>query len=347
MGKTAAPNWAIAYSHWTSYGIRLGNFDGSKTLDITTPPSGGYDMDARWSPDGKQVAFWRYYSGTRVIPLDLFVVNADGTGLRSILHWDATTDHPFPNNSADQGTAAVHGGWAPYGGKLLYPVAYFDGAFADTPYNDNDVAVLDVATGEVRMVGLRGLNMHPVDVACGPFNAAGQGTLVVSGFMYHIDPTKPPGGQIVPDGDLRDLILVTVQADAQGWLSPVGTPVRITLPNFQTCPTVSPDGKHIAYTDNGSSPYKVWVLDVDLTTLTVTGGPRDWTRNVPSSTIFSGGCRPWSSDNRWIAFDAIVGNQRDVLRVQDGGRTPVNMTGSNAKNDYDADWNPKWDPSKP
>jgi Tol biopolymer transport system component len=47
--------------------------DGSERLQLTDPPI--YPLNPRWSPDGKQIAFWGYRKGTVD---EIYTVPADG-----------------------------------------------------------------------------------------------------------------------------------------------------------------------------------------------------------------------------------------------------------------------------
>jgi TolB protein len=85
-------------------GIYIGKPDGSRLRIVT---SGGTDRglslvpaysQPAWSPDGRKIAFARRLTrtigGLRVDSLGLYVVNADGTGLRKLSLPDGSVDSP-------------------------------------------------------------------------------------------------------------------------------------------------------------------------------------------------------------------------------------------------------------
>jgi TolB protein len=83
--------------------------DGSSVRQLTQlkRPTPSEDSDPVWSPNGRQIAFVRQNSTAR--PLDgraVFVVNVDGSGLRSITPWKLHAgDHPD---------------WSPDGKRILF-----------------------------------------------------------------------------------------------------------------------------------------------------------------------------------------------------------------------------------
>jgi TolB protein len=81
--------------------------DGSGAHEITTPPAKQCDLHPSWSPDGSQIVFSR---GQTDITADLYVVNADGTGLRRL-----TTTVPVP---AKDEVRLVNGAGKPAGAVI-------------------------------------------------------------------------------------------------------------------------------------------------------------------------------------------------------------------------------------
>ncbi|HEX3454124.1 MAG TPA: hypothetical protein VHS03_05825 [Gaiellaceae bacterium] len=74
--------------------------DGTGSHAITTPPAKQCDSHPSWSPDGSQIVFSR---GQTDVTADLYVVNADGTGLRRL-----TTTVPVP--AKDEALVVNHAG---------------------------------------------------------------------------------------------------------------------------------------------------------------------------------------------------------------------------------------------
>ena len=67
--------------------IWLARADGSGEQEFASPPGRGTnDTSPAWSPDGQRIAFIRADAGSSVAYLQLFVVNADGSGQVGLLH---------------------------------------------------------------------------------------------------------------------------------------------------------------------------------------------------------------------------------------------------------------------
>ncbi len=61
----------------------------------------GYDSDARWSPDGRQVVFHSDRDGNRQYDLEVYLVGADGRGLRALTYGPDRHSYPVwcPNGA--------------------------------------------------------------------------------------------------------------------------------------------------------------------------------------------------------------------------------------------------------
>jgi dipeptidyl aminopeptidase/acylaminoacyl peptidase len=92
--------------------------------------SAGQEHSPTWSPDRKRIAFARQ----RSVMLDIYLMNADGTGKR----WARSTASSFP---------IYRPSWAPNGSHLLVTVYQPGGPF---------VAKLDLATGNATRVAPAG-----------------------------------------------------------------------------------------------------------------------------------------------------------------------------------------------
>ena len=88
--------------------------DGSGRRRVSRPGSHDYDPD--WSPDGSRIAF-AGVRGTAVTSVDLFVINADGTGERSLTN--------FPQGDGDCYYTSLLGiDWSPDGEWIAFGVSY-------------------------------------------------------------------------------------------------------------------------------------------------------------------------------------------------------------------------------
>ncbi len=90
IGSGNEPAWSPDGSSIASSTCKIvvSSPDGSGALAITSPPAKQCDSHPSWSPDGSQIVFSR---GQTDVTGELYVVNADGTGLRRL-----TTTVPVP-----------------------------------------------------------------------------------------------------------------------------------------------------------------------------------------------------------------------------------------------------------
>jgi Tol biopolymer transport system component len=70
--------------------IYVMNADGSDPVQMTAGPD--WDSDPSWSPDGAWIAFNRAVGGIDAVQTDLFLINADGTGLVNITNTPDDTE---------------------------------------------------------------------------------------------------------------------------------------------------------------------------------------------------------------------------------------------------------------
>jgi TolB protein len=103
---------------WIEVGaVSVMDADGSNVHKLTQlrRPTSSEDGEPVWSPDGKRIAFARLNSTAK--PVDgraVFVINADGTGLRQVTPWRLKAGH--------------HPDWSPDGTRILFrsPADEFD-----------------------------------------------------------------------------------------------------------------------------------------------------------------------------------------------------------------------------
>jgi Tol biopolymer transport system component/DNA-binding winged helix-turn-helix (wHTH) protein len=96
-----------------------------------------------------------------------------------------------------------------------------------------------------------------------------------------------------------------------------GTPVRVTATTARDkFPSLSPDGKRVAFESDRSGFDEIWACDLDG-------------RNAVQLTTFGkgiSGTPRWSPDGRTIAFDGNANGSFDIYAIPSGGGQPVQLT---------------------
>ncbi len=274
------------------------------------------------SPDGKDLAFSKRtesgYLRIGIAPVSdssrVRVLTGDGDGL-----WD----HEYPAWSPDGRTICYtsrHGLWlVPSGGGKARPVTSggdrdFDPTWSPdgshiyfASYREGPVALwrIDAGGGKPERITLgTASEAHPSVSRDGA-------RLVYSAGM--------PGGMAG-----RGVILLDLDTGIENSVSDRQT-------DFMAA--ISPDKKQIALTSDRYSPYSdLWLQPI------ARGKPSGQARRLASQ----GGnlSHPvFSPDGRWIAYYAILGEQRDVWAISVDGGNPIRFT-----DDPAPDYHPSWSP---
>ena len=225
-----APAQRIAFANWAT--ISVINVDGTgRTRLIDDEGQGWTYMSPAWSPDGSKIAFGSSRDGG----WDIYVINADGSGLRRLTNHGARDDSPA---------------WSPDGTKI---------AFTSARDGDFEIHVMNVDGSGVRRV-----TDHPAqdgDPSWSPdgnriaftsdrdgfneiyvINADGTGTQRLTNL---VDPQEAIHPSWSPDGTM---IAFNVVNGAHGvWVMTADGGVSVQLTNGGGAPTWSPDGRFIVY----------------------------------------------------------------------------------------------------
>lgn len=246
-------------------GLVLMTADGRFRQEVLDMPE-GFALYPRWSPDGRQIVFYRLPWGPQGSAIGLFIMNADGSGVRKI---------PLPLSAAD---------WSPDGTRL---VAYYGNHLVTFKPDGSDLIFLppsNVDIYELRRSAswspdgneILYVGRHAFDGTTGPdiwiFNiATGVSRMLAT---PGIDARWSPDGRQVA-------YIETGGAGGPGRLAVInsdGSNKRILSANSQTLPemTWSPDGRQLLFVAGGAD-------HSDLYLISVAGGEASALTNVPGN----------------------------------------------------------------
>lgn len=206
----------------------------------------GDALQPAWSPDRSQIAFASRRGGT----WDIWIVNADGSGLRNVTNDAAIDSYPA---------------WSP-DGRLI--------AYSSERDGDNDVWTVAVAGGaQRRITSTAGYDGEPAWSPAGNrvayrsaagiklvgADGSGMTTLVDSPASVEESPSWSPDGTLIAFTSL-----VVGQPAAIDVIGVDGTNRR-TVPTGgdASAPSWSPDGAHLAFSSHRSGNADIWLAAID------------------------------------------------------------------------------------
>jgi Tol biopolymer transport system component len=273
-----------------NFKLYLLNLGGSDPMRLTPTDSviTGSETIPAWSPFARQLVFVGYTDNG----VDLFTINADGTGLRNL------TDAPGLYRDPS---------WSPDGTRILYTHATNDGSH---------IEVIDLASGEITaLTNATGGASEPVWSPAG--DRIAYVDLEIGACKNPLPPTptltaeatgisESVSGSIACNGD-PITTLATMKPDGSDVQRLLSTSVYAEDPRW------SPDGSTIALTTFGAnhSSEQVWLVNMD--------GSRP-SRNVTAEQTSS--IPRWSPDGEKLSMMIIdPGGSEAALNVMDASGT--------------------------
>jgi Tol biopolymer transport system component len=228
-------NGKIAFC--TAGGIVVMNADGSdQTLLADTAPVYGCVPD--WSPDGSKIVFQGVVNAGGNSVSQLFVINADGTGLTQLTTFGTANDGPYAPK------------WSPEGSQIVFHTE-----------NGEQIYVMNADGSGITQLTHANSDTDPDGLGYRDPNWSPDGRWIVFQRIYNtLDGLRCDLWTMNPTGGERRQL--TAGAGGPGFCYP------------DEFPTWSPDGTKIAFTRGGGGIFEIYVVDADgsgLTQLTNNG----------------------------------------------------------------------------
>ena len=270
------------------FGVTLVAVGDGRKRRLTAPgPENTGDAFAKFSPDGRQLAFARLRASGDVTAGDLYVMPAAGGEPRAL-----TSDSRFIGDLD----------WSPGGPDVLFYSNRFSNFTSDTAVRLWRVSL----SGEPTLVWPDG---EPHEVAAMDTSRRPRWRSAVSGV-------SPRRGRCHASRSRASPTTPTSCASTPGRLPARDAPSRPLIGSSANddSPQLSPDDRRVAFSTMRSGVQEIWTCDLD------------GSKCGPLVNAIDGGTPRWSPDGRFIAYDASPNGQSDIYSVELSTRLALRLT---------------------
>ena len=265
------------------------------------------DYSLRWSPDGRRIAFMSERDGNH----EIYVMNADGSGVTRLTHNDAADGQPI---------------WSPDGRRIAFD-SYRAGTLEIYVMNADGSGVTRLTDNDAYDYGpswspdgrrIAFMSYRDGNWEIYVMNADGSGvTRLTDNDAWDGNPSWSPDGRRIAFHSRRDgnSEIYVMNADGSGVTQLTNNEAGNWGPSW------SPDGRRIMFTSDRDGNHEIYVMNADgsgVTRLT-DNEARDW---YPS----------WSPDGRRIAFMSDRDLSWDIYVLNADGSGVTRLTDNEADN---------------
>ncbi len=295
--------------------IFTANADGSQPQKLATRklPNYFYQEDGlAWSPDGALIACPAGSSGSNGPFMNLVAVHAT-TGQETLLtqkHWRSAGQIAWHKNG--QGVVAVARELdSPLASNQLWFFPFPSGEPRKITNDLNLYSGVNLSHDARQLVTVQSAKVANFWLvpAAEPSRAVQIGGQGIDNHSHRLGLTWTPGGKL--------LFGSYASGNADLWLMDVagGQPQQLTTdPKLDLMPTISADGRAVAFVSNRGGGFSIWRMDAEgLNVARLTQGQAD---HFPSFT----------PDGKWVFYTTSIHEQPTVWKVPAAGGDPVQVT---------------------